>query len=251
MVEKIMEEKGPELSLVIPVFNYEYELPANINRVLQELRAGIYSFEVILVNDGSTDRTAEKMFELARVNPEVSVINYGQNRGKGYAVKAGMRKARGKYLFFTDVDLPYGVEPVLTGTKLLMETNTDIVLGSRDLPESEDILSYGRNRKIAKSVFSKIVNLFFRLGITDTQCGLKGFSRKAAKDIFSQVTTEGFAFDVEVLFLARWKRYRIELIPVRLKHSASTTVSLVNDAVKMLGSLVRIKINSCLLKKYK
>lgn len=250
MVEKIKEEQGPELSLIIPVFNYEAGLPSNIALVLQELRVGMDSFEVILVNDGSTDRTAEKMSELARANPEVRVIDYGQNRGKGYAVKAGMRKARGKYLFFTDVDLPYGIKPVLTGTKLLKERKADLVLGSRDLPESEDILSYGRSRKIAKNVFSKIVNFFFRLGITDTQCGLKGFSRQAADDIFSRITTDGFAFDVEVLFLARRKSYRIELIPVQLNHSGSSTVSLVNDALKMLGSLVRIKINS-LLKKYK
>jgi len=249
MDEKIKEGKSLELSLIIPVFNYEFQLPSNINHVLQELRAGIYSFEIVLVNDGSTDRTAEKMEELSRGNPEVIIINNEQNRGKGYAVKAGMQKARGKYLFFTDVDLPYGIKPVLSGVKVLMETDVDIVLGSRDLPESEDILSYDRRRKLAKSVFSKIVNIFFRLGITDTQCGMKGFSRKAAEDIFSQVTTDGFGFDVEVLFLAGWKKYRIELLPVRLKHSASTTVSLANDSVKMLGSLVRIKMNS-LLKKY-
>ena len=237
------------LSLVIPVFNYEKDLKLNVDLVVTGLRKKKIAFELILVNDGSLDKTREEMIKLSSIYPEIKIIDYPKNRGKGYAVKQGVLIAEGKFIFFTDVDLPYGLEPIYQGMEILATDNIDMILGSRDLVESQDILSYDLKRKITKRGFSLIVNSLLRLDIKDTQCGLKGFKKVAAQDIFTQLTRNDFSFDVEVLYLARRKKFNIKLVPVHLKHSASSTVSVLRDPIKMLGSVLMIRLN-IFFKKY-
>lgn len=233
----------PVLSLVIPAYNYGAGLQANITVVITALRKQSLSFELIVVNDGSTDETAKIGAELADNYSELRMISYSPNRGKGYAVKQGVQAARGAYVFFTDVDLPYGMEPIWQGLELLRSQPIDMVLGSRDLAESSDISSYDLKRKIAKRGFNIIVNSLLNLGIKDTQCGLKGFKRAVALDIFDQVTRDDFSFDVEVLFLAKQKHYRFLLVPVHLNHSALSTVSVLRDSLKMFASVLVIANN--------
>lgn len=233
----------PVLSLVIPAYNYADQIDLNVRLIQELLTQYPESFELILVNDGSSDETPQRIQKLATDFSTIRVISYPNNRGKGFAVKQGVEAAKGKYVFFTDVDLPYGLDPILIGIEILNRDSVDIILGSRDLAESHDILSYDLKRKIAKKGFNMIVNWFLRLGIKDTQCGLKGFRREVALDIFSQVSREDFSFDVEVLFLAKRKKYRIQFVPVHLKHSAVSTVSVIRDSFKMFGSVLVITCN--------
>lgn len=244
-------KKGQEilLSLVIPVYNYESKLYSNLNSVVEELKKKQFSFEVILVNDGSTDRTEAVIKKISEIRPEIKPISYNRNRGKGYAVRKGILAATGRIIFFTDVDLPYGLEPIFKGLELIDKQGFDIVLGSRDLPESKGISFYNWKRKIFGKIFSLLANFILSLGISDTQCGLKGFKREVAKTIFSQLTRNDFSFDVEVLYLARKKRFNIKLIPVHLNHPMGTsTVSLIGDPLKMFGGIFAIKYNDIIHK---
>jgi dolichyl-phosphate beta-glucosyltransferase len=239
----------PVLSLIIPVFNFESGLKANIEAALRQLIQVHLDFELFLIDDGSTDGTYRQMQDLAERHASIRLIHYPDNHGKGYAVKQGIQVAQGQFVFFTDVDLPYGVEPILAGLGIMREGAVDLVLGSRDLAESHDILSYDLKRKIAKKGFNLVVNSLLGLGIKDTQCGLKGFRREVAVDIFNQVTRDDFSFDVEVLFLAKRKNYEIRLLPVHLRHSEVSTVSVLRDSVRMFASVLTI-VNNNLHKKY-
>lgn len=231
------------LSLVIPVYNFATQLEPNVLQILRELKDAAAGFELILVNDGSSDDTPVVMARLAAAHPELCVIDYPVNRGKGHAVRRGVLAARGEYVFFTDVDLPYGLAPIFEGLRLMARERVDVVLGSRDLAESEDIRSYSLKRKITKKAFSLIVNLLLGIGISDTQCGLKGFRTPVAKDIFGRLTRSDFSFDVEVLYLAKSAGYIHRLLPVHLNHSKSSTVSVVRDSLKMLRSVFAITLN--------
>lgn len=234
----------PTLTLVLPVYNYESRLKTNTDRIMTRLRKEKFQSELVLVNDGSKDKTGAIMEKLAKRYPEIKMVTYPKNRGKGYAVKQGMLKAMGRVVFFTDADLPYGTGPILKGLKIFEEGNADIVLGSRDMAGPAGISAYESERKIAKKLFSSIANFISGLGITDTQCGLKGFRREVAREIFRQVTISGFCFDVEVLHLAKIKKYRIRTIPVQMEKSDMSTVSILPDSIKMLGSLMRIAFNA-------
>lgn len=236
--------RRPTLTLVLPVYNYGSRLKYSTDSIVKRLRMEKIRFEIVMVNDGSRDKTREIMENLSREYGELEIITYLNNRGKGYAVKAGMLKAKGRFVFFTDADLPYGLEPILKGLKIFEEGAVDVVLGSRDLAGPTGASAYESERKIAKKLFSSIANSILGLGITDTQCGLKGFRREVAMEIFPQLTICGFCFDVEVLHIAQIKKYRIRLIPVRMKRSNTSTVSILPDSIKMLGSLARIAVNA-------
>lgn len=239
------------LSLVIPVYNYENKLRENIERIIKEFKKKQIIFELILVNDGSTDDTETIIKELSMIYSEIKLISYPKNRGKGYAVKQGVLTATGKIIFFTDVDLPYGLEPILYGLKLIKIKGYDIVLGSRDLFGFKKKLFYNWKRQIAHKIFSLIVNFILSIDINDTQCGLKGFKKEVAKKIFPQLTRNGFSFDIEVIYLARKNKFNIKLIPVYLEHfTFSSTISLWHDSLKMLIDIFAIKYN-ILFNKYK
>lgn len=234
----------PMLTLVLPVYNYGSRLRANMDRVMTRLRKEKFQFELVLVNDGSKDKTGAIMKKLSKQYREIRIISYPKNRGKGYAVKQGMLNAHGRFVFFTDVDIPYGLEPIFEGMEILKQGEADVVLGSRDLSGPPGSTSYSLGRKITKKLFSVLVNSVLKLGITDTQCGLKGFRKEVAKDIFSRVTIDDFCFDVEAIYIAKARKYGINLIPVSMKCSSDqSTVSIFRDSMKMLVSLIRILFN--------
>lgn len=149
--------RHPTLTLVLPVYNYGSRLKFIIGRIVKRLRTEKIGFEIIMVDDGSMDKTCEIMEKLAARYPELEMITYPDNRGKGYAVRAGMLKAKGRFVFFTDADLPYGMGPILDGLAILGKNEADIVLGSRDLAGPKGISAYGSERKIAKVAVSSLV----------------------------------------------------------------------------------------------
>ncbi len=237
------------LSLVMPAYNFEDRLEGNIQAVIDALREKGFPFEVILVNDGSRDSTGEKMTALCRRYPELTVLDYTGNRGKGYAVRQGVALARGRYIFFTDIDLPYGLDPVFAGLSELQTGIVDMTLGSRDLPESSVKVSYSPIRQTTKKLFSGLVSRLLKLGIADTQCGLKGFERETAKELFSGLTIDDFSFDVELLYRASRMKKRIRLVPVCLSHSKSS-FALLPQSLRMLFSMLRLSL-SILLRQYR
>ena len=237
------------LSLVFPVYNYQKFLKDNVCLAVEEFKKHGFPFEIILVNDGSCDESDQEMNQLAVEYSQIKAINFSKHHGKGYVVKHGMLQAKGKYIFFTDIDLPYGLSPILEGLNLFENSDVDAILGSRDIPEGGGISNYSLKRRITKKVFSLLVNTIFQLGITDTQCGLKGFRKQIAQQIFQRIIVEGFSFDVEVIYLIKKMSFRRTLLPVFLNQSSWSTVSVSRDSMTMLKDLMGI-LGNILAKKY-
>jgi len=198
-------------------------------------------YELILVNDGSTDaslRIAEQ-YE----NDSIRILSYEPNRGKGYAVRAGMLLARGEVVFFCDADLPYGLEVLRTGYDKLMSGRSDVVVGSRRIWD-HGYDSYPLMRKIASNIFVFIVNAVLGLGVSDSQCGFKGFTRVAAEQVFRRTQVDGFAFDMEALCIARNMGFRIDEMPVELLTHSKSKVRVLRDSGLMLRDLVKVWLRS-------
>lgn len=237
-----MEAVGVELSIIVPAFNEEKNIVRTVRALGSWLKDMPGSHEIIIVDDGSTDRTAELVRSIAR-EYGVTLLHENTNHGKGYAVSKGMLAAHGQYMFFMDADLSYPVESV---DRMLphLQSGYDIVIGSRALHESRMVVRPPLRRYIAGRAYSLMIQAILLPGIPDTQCGLKGFTRVAARDLFPRLTLKGFAFDVELLYLTRQLGYRLKTVPVELTFVNSTSkVKIVSDSLKMLRDLFRIRFN--------
>jgi dolichyl-phosphate beta-glucosyltransferase len=228
----------PQLSLVIPAYNEERRLPAS----LVDVKTFFTKFNVPLV-ETSRDKTLEKAREVTRDDPRFIINDNQVHRGKGYAVKTGMLKARGEYVFFMDADLSTPLAEVLKFLGHFAEhPDTDVVIGSRADAKSQVVKRQSLFRQSLGRGFNKFVQLFGIRGIKDTQCGFKAFRGRAVKEIFSRQTLDGFAFDVEVLLLAQKMGFKIDVLPVRWVNSTDSKVRILIDPLKMLIDLLQIRL---------
>lgn len=213
------------ISVIIPVYNYGQLIKDTALRLVNFFKNQPEPYEVIFVNDGSSDDTAKYLGEIAGQEPNIKVINLQHNQGKGVAVKEGILASQGDYVIFTDADLPYDLRSVNSFANKI-KNGYDVVLGSRNFLNSGQVLHYGFFRKVASYIFAKLANTVI-LGNTSTTplCGFKGFSRQSARVIFSRTIMAGFCFDVEVICLARKLKYKITEEPVTLVSNAETTIS--------------------------
>ena len=209
---------GPlELSIVIPSFNEEKRLPATLERITNYINGSGRNTEVIVVDDGSTDRTAEVAKSFARQIEHLRVVPNGTNRGKGYSVKHGSIEARGEIVLFTDADLS---APIEEADKLLEKMGEyDVAIGSRAVDRALIEVHETVFREFAGIVFNRIVRIILRLPFVDTQCGFKAFRREKCKILFEQQTIERFGFDPELLYLARHHGLKTVEVAVRWAHS--------------------------------
>jgi len=238
---------NPFLSVIIPAFNEEENLRQNsLLHVYDYLKKQTYSFELILVDDGSTDKSKELLQKFAANKSEVSVL-VEPHRGKASAVRAGILSASGSYRLFTDFDQS---TPISEIEKMLPFFNKgyDIVIGSREVEGAlRDKEPWYRH--IMGKGFNQVVQLLAVRGIHDTQCGFKAFTKRSAIDLFPRLIAtvepkkDAFtgAFDVELLFLARKLKYKTAEVPVRWKHVKSKRVSPVKDSIRMFWQLVLIR----------
>ena len=235
---------GPALalSIVIPAYNEELRLPTSLAQIASYIRASVRQTEVIVVDDGSTDRTAAIAESFRSQMPHLRVISNGENRGKGYSVRHGMLEACGCIVLFTDADLS---APIEEANKLLAALeNYDIAIGSRALDRSLIFVRQSVFREYAGIVFNAIVRIILRLPFVDTQCGFKAFRRERCQIIFQQQRIGRFGFDPELLYLARHHGLRAVEIPVRWAHSPATKVSMVRDSVQMFLDVFLIRWNA-------
>jgi len=239
-----MSSTDPEISIVIPSYNEERRLPATLERIAGYLPSLGAETEILVVDDGSKDRTAETAESFRKKLPNLRVISNGVNRGKGFSVRHGMREARGRAVLFTDADLS---APIEEAPKLLEALKTyDVAIGSRALDRSLITVHESRFREFAGIVFNAIVRLILRLPFVDTQCGFKAFRRERCKIIFEQQRIERFGFDPELLYLARHHGLRTVEIPVRWGHSPATKVNMLRDSIQMFFDIFTIRWNSLL-----
>ncbi|MGC2764969.1 MAG: dolichyl-phosphate beta-glucosyltransferase [Candidatus Acidiferrum sp.] len=231
----------PELSIVIPSFNEEVRLPASLGKIAEYIRDRRPNTEVLVVDDGSTDRTAAVAESLRDRIPGLRVISNGINRGKGFSVKHGSLEATGEVVLFTDADLS---APIEEAEKLFAALKScDVAIGSRAVDRSLIEVHESVFREFAGIIFNRIVRLILWLPFVDTQCGFKAFRRERCRIIFEQQTIERFGFDPELLYLARHHGLSIKEVPVRWAHSPATKVSMMRDSVQMFLDVFIIRWN--------
>lgn len=228
------------LSVVIPAFNEEKRLPATLQQISGWVRQFSPDYEIIVVDDGSVDGTADVVMSLCKIDPGIRLIRYEKNRGKGFAVRTGVFAAKGDFILFSDADLS---TPIRELEKLFpaLVNGADVAIGSRAVKESVITKWQPPYRVLMGKTFNKIVQILATPGIHDTQCGFKLFSRDAAMELFRDCKIEGFGFDVEVLFLARKRGMEIREIGVEWINSPESKVHPLVDSIRMLKELLMIR----------
>jgi len=237
-----MSLSSPDLSVVIPSYNEELRLPGTLDRIAAYLQTYGGAAEVLVVDDGSKDRTAAVAESYRGKIPSLRVVSNRVNRGKGYSVRHGMQEARGRIAFFTDADLSAPIEEV--GKLIAALENNDVAIGSRAMDRSLITVHESPFREFAGIIFNKIVRIILWLPFVDTQCGFKAFRRENCGVIFEQQRIERFGFDPELLYLARHHGLRTVEIPVRWGHSAATKVSMFRDSIQMFIDVFTIRWNA-------
>jgi dolichyl-phosphate beta-glucosyltransferase len=229
-----------DLSVVIPAFNEERRIGPTLERILEYLGSGRWTAEVLVVIDGSGDRTADVVRGLPTRAVPVVVLDAGVNRGKGACVRRGMLAARGALRLFTDADLSTPIEEVERLVRAV-DRGYDVAIGSRRLVGSRIALPQPWWRRLMGRAFAWCVQRMAVPDIQDTQCGFKLFSARAAERIFPRQRIDEFGFDVEVLWIARRLGYRVAEVPVTWRDDPRSTVRPVVDSLRMLSDLVRIR----------
>jgi dolichyl-phosphate beta-glucosyltransferase len=218
----------PYLSVIIPAFNEEKTLPQTLEAVNNYLKKQNYSFEIVVVNDGSQDKTASLVRELASKIENLRLIENKENQGKGAVVKQGMLNALGQYRLFMDADNSTTIDHLEKVWPKFQE-GFEVVIGtrdSRDHKEAKQLIRQPFWKIFLGDVGNLIIQILLVPGIWDTQCGFKCFSEKAAKDLFSRSVVKRWSFDVEILALARKLGYKIALIPVTWVNKPASRVKL-------------------------
>ena len=226
---------GMALTVVLPCYNEAERLPQTLAALLGELPRGAGAVEVLVVDDGSTDQTVAVAQAFAAHDHRVRVIASQPNHGKGFAVRLGVLQARGARIVFSDADGSYGPGEVARVAAALAEAA--VAIGSRPAGWASGPLV----RRLASRLFNRVIRVLVGLPFADTQCGVKGFRREAAGVLFGRARLDGFAFDVELLLLARRFGLRVCEVPVRAEGRDGSRVQLVVDALGMVGDVLRVR----------
>lgn len=238
-VSKANPGGGVFLSIIIPAHNEALRLPATLEKVVAFLADQPYSAEVLVVENGSSDGTAEVAEAFAVGAGSVRVFRE-QRRGKGLAVRRGMLEARGEFRFLCDADLSMPIDEVNRFLPPALD-GVDVAVGSREAPDS--VVIDRPMRRFIGRVFNLIVRMLGLTTLRDTQCGFKCFRAAAARDVFALQRLEGMAFDAEVLFIARRRGYRIAEVPVTWQIDRDSRVRLLQDSLAMGKDLLAIRWN--------
>jgi dolichyl-phosphate beta-glucosyltransferase len=233
---------SPELSIIIPAYNEESLIVTTLDCLQSYLSARSESFEIIVVDDGSRDETVAFVQQSLRNKDQVRLLINPRNMGKGFSIRRGVLESRGQIIIFTDADLPYELDAI-DGFLQALQKGCDLAIGSRVLPGSE-VRGVPMLRYVAGQIFSWMVQAVLFQGLPDTQCGFKSFKADAAKEIFRRLTIGGFGFDVEMLFIARKRKYAIQPVPVHMiEHRQRSRVRLMTDSLKMFANLFMVRWN--------
>ena len=233
----------PAYSIVIPAYNESARLGATLEKVLAYVHAQGWDAEVIVVNDGSRDHTADIVRSFAAKDPMLRLVENPGNRGKGYSVRNGMLHARGRVVLFSDADLS---SPIEEAPKLLaaLEGGADIAIGSRWLRAETQTQRQPLHRQLFGRMFNLALRLTLGLHYADTQCGFKAFKQPAVQAIFPLQKIERWGFDPEILFLARKFKFKVDEVPVAWAHREGTSINPLLDGSRMLLEMLHVRWNN-------
>ena len=231
---------NPFLSIVIPAHNEQHRLPGTLEQIFHFLAQQHFTYEVIVVENGSTDRTYEVARDFASRHENMTVMQ--SEKGKGAAVRHGMLAANGEYRFMCDADLSMPVEEIVKFIPPALQ-DFDIAIASR---EAKGAVRYNEPsyRHWGGRGINFLIQTLILPGLNDTQCGFKCFRADVANDIYQRQTLDGWSFDIELLFIARRHGYRIVEIPIHWYHFSDSKVSALRDAMRMIGDIFRIHANA-------
>lgn len=226
-----------KITLVIPAYNEEAIIKNTIEVALSFLEDAFVEYELIIADDGSTDNT--KNIAESYSDHHLRCISHIPNKGKGSAVREGILAADGEVIVYTDADLAYGIDVIGELVDKIENESVEIAIGSRKL-HPDGFADYPTIRLIASRLFSFLTGLLAGFSY-DTQCGLKAFSAKAAKEIFTRCETDGFAFDFEVMMLADGLSLPVTQHPVKIENHRESKVKVVRDSIRMFGDIISIR----------
>jgi glycosyltransferase involved in cell wall biosynthesis len=231
---------APKYSIVIPAYNESARIRTSIQKILAHIPSQGWNAEVLIVNDGSTDDTAQIVRSYATQNSALHLVENPGNRGKGYSVRNGMLHANGEVILFSDADLS---SPIQEADKLFaaIRGGADVVMGSRWLRAELQTQRQPLYRQLFGRIFNLALRIILGLHYRDTQCGFKAFTRRAARQIFPLQHIERWGFDPEILYLARRFGFRIEEVPVRWAHREGTRINPLWDGLRMFVEILRIR----------
>jgi dolichyl-phosphate beta-glucosyltransferase len=233
---------APTISLVIPAYNEAARLPQSLRKLTEFSQRFTVPVEVLVVIEKSTDGTVELAREAVAKQTNFRIISNDVQRGKGYAVRTGMLRAAGEFLFYMDADLSIPLDEVLFFMDYFTtHPSVDIIIGNREHAQSRVLSQQSPLRQKMGRVFNNIIQSLALLEIHDTQCGFKAFRKKAAHELFSRQQLDGFAFDVELLLLAERLGFEIVDLPVRLTNSPGSKVHIIRDSLHMLSDVIRVR----------
>ncbi len=229
-------------SIVIPAYNEESRIAATLDKVLGHIAQQHWQAEIVVVNDGSRDGTADTVRRYAAQHSAVRLVENPGNRGKGYSVRHGMLEARGDVLLFTDADLS---SPIYEAPKLFaaISSGADVAIGSRWLQSRLQTERQPLYRQLFGRIFNLLLRLILGLRFKDTQCGFKAFTRRAAEEIFSRQQIERWGFDPELLFLAKKLGFKVAEVPVEWAHDERSKINPLKDGLRMFGEMLSIRWN--------
>jgi glycosyltransferase involved in cell wall biosynthesis len=230
-------------SIFIPAYNESERIGATLEKVTAYVAQQGWAAEIIVVNDGSRDNTAEMVRGFGRRNAQIRLLENPGNRGKGYSVRNGMLNAQGDVLLFSDADLS---SPIYEAPKLFraLENGTDVAIGSRWIDASLQTEKQPLYRQLFGRVFNLLLRIILGLKEKDTQCGFKAFNRHAAEAIFPRQHIERWGFDPELLFLAHKMKMKIAEVPVEWAHDERSKINPVTDGARMFGEMLKVRWNS-------
>lgn len=231
------------ISIVIPAYNEEKRIRNSLSETCAFLSDSGMDYEVVVVDDGSSDRTSRIVERMARISPKVRLVRYEENKGKGHALRTGVLVTRGDYVLVMDADLSTPLEELGKLIPYLAEGEFDVAIGSRALALSDIIRKQPWWRRGMGKMFNRIVKVLVVGDFSDTQCGFKLFRGGVARDLFGEAKIDRFAYDVEILALAKIKGYGVKEVPIRWINSPESRVDPVKDSLQMLADLVRIRFS--------
>ncbi|MEW6718507.1 MAG: dolichyl-phosphate beta-glucosyltransferase [Chloroflexota bacterium] len=240
-----MKDERKAISLLIPAYNEELWIVETIHSLIAFLEQRFDSYEILVIDDGSTDGTTELVAGLQQEQPphgEILLLKNSRNMGKGYSIRLGVMQSRGEIIVFLDADMPYALSTI-DDFIVALNRGCSVVIGSRLLPDSV-IYDMPLIRSLVGKSFSFLVQYLLLPGFPDTQCGFKGFTAQAAHDIFRRMSIRDFGFDIELLYIAKKLDYPILAVPVTLlRYRRGSRVHIMRDSFKMLFDIFLIRWN--------